>query len=98
MKRRLDFSFGQIAPRPRAVLKSQGVPNGVNPSPRIADLCAQALQLLDQLARPAGLLARVTVDEFAEIYTGRGENRGNSSNRYTRSQELPGLSFTGSCG
>lgn len=70
----IGFSVADVIPARDAVLENQGVPAGRALSEAVTALCSQALAVLSEVATPAGLLAEISVREFAEVYRGEGDN------------------------
>ena len=74
MRRRIDIAAADIIPSTRAILSAQGIPGEVEPDARLCDLAEKAAIRCGQLAEPVGLLAELTTEQFASVYTGEGEN------------------------
>jgi len=70
----LDFSEAPAVPDRVAVLNQLGIPPDAELAPRVERLYARAGALLVAHAAPAGVLADVAPDAFAEIYAGEGRN------------------------
>jgi hypothetical protein len=70
----LDLSPADLAPDRTAVLAHLGIPPGAEIPRRIERLHADAADLFAAHVAPAGVLADVTADGFAEIYGGEGRN------------------------
>jgi hypothetical protein len=74
----LEFAYREIAPRREAVLERMGIPPGHEPPDHIGELYLTATALLAESAVPEGVLAEVSVDEFAAIFEGEGKNASRS--------------------
>ena len=70
----VTFSADEVAPEGRAVLAYQGMPAEQPASPAVDILCREALDILADLVRPAGLLRDIDADTFQRIYAGEGDN------------------------
>jgi hypothetical protein len=68
------FAPDEVLPSPRAVLRSQGVPAGVELPGRVTRLVDDALELYHDLARPRATWQTVDATAFAEVYEGEGRN------------------------
>ncbi len=69
-----DPVLEEILPSAVDILRQQGVPADIQPSPRVTDLARAARAELADLATPGGLIAGLTPDDFAKVYTGDGRN------------------------
>jgi hypothetical protein len=63
-----------VIPDRALVLQHQGLPATVDVPSHIADLHATAVDLFRRAARSRGLVAQITVSEFAQVYIGEGNN------------------------
>ncbi|MCP5101945.1 MAG: hypothetical protein GY950_01135 [bacterium] len=70
----IDIKIDQIAPDAAGVLKTQGIPPGTTPPERVTALYNSAEELFLKLAAPIGIMADISIDEFAELYKGIGKN------------------------
>jgi len=70
----LDFSGVRLAPDRTAVLQHLGIPPGSQISERIEHLYASGADLFSRRAAPAGIVAEIAMDAFAELYRGEGRN------------------------
>jgi hypothetical protein len=70
----LDIELEEILPDTRAIIMQQGVPEYAAESPQLLDVAEGARTELEALLNPAGVLAEVTVPDFADIYPGQGFN------------------------
>lgn len=74
MRKKLKITVEQILPEAGAILVQQGVPENVNGGGDLFALVKKARRELAACLEPAGVMANVSVEEFAEIYTGQGLN------------------------
>ena len=79
----------KLAPDRDTVLRTQGVPEGHQVSERVDALVEEARELYEALARPVGIIADISVDEFLEVYEGDGRN--------TDPAPLPGIVENARC-
>lgn len=70
----VDIAVTEIIPDQNDSLKLQGISSGMTPSSRIIELYQAARELFIKSARPAGLVADITVRDFAGVYEGEGRN------------------------
>jgi hypothetical protein len=70
----LDFSGVRLAPDRTAVLQHLGIPPGSAISERIEQLYASGAELFARRVVPAGIVAEIALDAFAELYRGEGRN------------------------
>jgi hypothetical protein len=71
---RLDIPVTDVIPLAGAVLKRQGVPEGVDPDSRLLRLAQHAINICRDLSRPSAILADISPDEFETVYHGEGMN------------------------
>jgi hypothetical protein len=74
MKKLIDIPPASVVPTKDAVLRAMGVPAGQDQGARVERLAAEALEELRSEAQPRGILAEVSIAEFAPIYEGAGDN------------------------
>jgi hypothetical protein len=74
MRKIVDMEAAEITPDVAAVRRSLGYDRGAVPDTRIAAMMDTALTQFAEQADPAGIIADVTIDEFAAIYQGLGKN------------------------
>jgi hypothetical protein len=74
MKWRVTWSADAAVPSRRAVLRSQGLPDGPELPPRLAAVFEEAFALYRRLAEPRAILRMVGREEFATVYRGEGRN------------------------
>ena len=74
MSGKLAISVDEVMPGKAAVLKLQGFKPGSTPNARVMAILDQALAIFGNLAEPVGIINEISVDEFAEIYSGEGNN------------------------
>jgi hypothetical protein len=70
----VTFSTDELRPPAAQVLEHQGIREGRAVSASIETLCANAVDLLCEVARPTGVMAGISIDEFAAVYLGEGLN------------------------
>ncbi len=70
----LTLSIAEAAPAREAVLENQGIPLGRPLSERVNAILDAACVLLRRAARPRGILADITISDFALVYAGEGRN------------------------
>ncbi len=56
------------------VLQTQGIRADQEISPRIDSLCTKALNRFVEVAKPVGILSRISPDDFELVYRGEGRN------------------------
>jgi hypothetical protein len=74
MQRIVNISIDKIKPDPAGVFALQGIPAGTRPPDRVKDLYDSAEALFYKMAAPIGIMAGISIDEFAGIYPGKGLN------------------------
>ena len=74
MRQIIQISIDQIKPDPSGVFQSQGIPPGISPPKRVKELYDSAEELFFKLAAPIGIIADISIEEFAKIYIGNGNN------------------------
>ena len=74
MTETLTFSPEDAVPDRDAAFENQGIPAGRAVPAKIDALYNQALDLLAKVAVPGGLLAEISIAEFATVYRGEGQN------------------------
>lgn len=70
----IRFRFRDIAPAREAVYAQQGIPPGKPMNRQIGALFTTAADLLSEIAAPIGILADISIAEFANVFQGEGEN------------------------
>lgn len=70
----LKFAPSDVAPERKDVLAQLGIPAGADVSPRIEGLCDAAAELFAEHVAPTGVLADISVADFADVYPGEGRN------------------------
>lgn len=70
----LTFSVDELTLEPDALLQNQGIPAGLVVPAAIEALCATALNLLSEVAAPAGVLLEISKPDFEVVYRGQGRN------------------------
>ncbi|MCP4149256.1 MAG: hypothetical protein GY757_16025, partial [bacterium] len=96
MKKTIEIPVESIRPVPAAVLKTQGIPLGTVPPPRVKKLYESAEELYLNLSVPIGIMEEISIDEFAGIYSGAGYNAVDTPLEHTfpRARNLALLAFT----
>jgi hypothetical protein len=74
MREILELEPSEAMPKPEAVLRMQGIPEGARTRASVRTLLEEALRQYRSLARPRAVWADVSVEAFAEIYQGEGQN------------------------
>jgi len=74
MSRIIPICFSDIAPERHAVFEHQGIPAGRAVPAQIGALFTTAVDLLNEIAVPVGILADISIAEFEEVYQGEGRN------------------------
>ncbi|MGD8450953.1 MAG: vitamin B12 dependent-methionine synthase activation domain-containing protein [Phycisphaerae bacterium] len=70
----IQFTLEEASPGRDEILANQGIPPGTVLRGDVAAVYDTALARLAELSRPAGVVAEITLAEFAELYTGEGRN------------------------
>jgi len=74
MREIIRIPFEEIAPDAASTTETRAAAPGVEPSEKLVETGEKAYELLGELAEPVGVLADITVDEFAAVYEGEGLN------------------------
>lgn len=74
MQRIVNISIDKIKPDPAGVFELQGIPAGTQPPERVKVLYDSAEALFFKMAVPIGIIADISIHEFADIYPGNGLN------------------------
>lgn len=74
MKRTIQFELEEIRAGREAVLAHQGIPKDADVPQRILALYEEAASLFTDQARPRGLIAEISDEEFGEVFAGDGNN------------------------
>ena len=74
MNQTIQFELEVIRPARAAVLDHQGIPEDAEVPQRILALYEDAASLFADLARPRGLFAEISDDEFGKVFPGEGNN------------------------
>ena len=74
MKRTIQFELEEIRADREAVLAHQGIPEHAEVPQRILALYEEAASLFADHARPRGLIAEISDEEFGEVFAGEGNN------------------------
>ena len=70
----IEVPFCDIAPTREEVYAQQGIPAGRTMPAPIGAIYTTAIDLLGEIAEPVGILADISIERFAEVYEGEGEN------------------------
>jgi hypothetical protein len=81
---------GKVLPDPAEVLRLQQMPPAGIRKPHVAELLRASRDLLLRCAAPQGLLEQVSIEDFAAIYAGEGENEADTplARIFLRAQRL----------
>lgn len=74
MKQRIDWRPADTLPDPREALRLQGIPAGVDPSPRVLSIVEAASAAYLETAEPRALVAGISPQAFAGVFRGEGRN------------------------
>lgn len=74
MSTEITISIDQVLPEAKGVFRLQGIPGHVEPSERVRRLYDEAEALFLDLAEPKGIMADISIDDFAALYPGEGKN------------------------
>lgn len=74
MRRRVVLEANELMPEVRAVLETQGVPQGTEVGPKLHALAEEAVKLVQGAALPRGVEAEVEPASFFTILKGEGNN------------------------
>jgi hypothetical protein len=96
MRQIIDITVDRIKPDPTGVFQSQGIPPGTSPPKKVKELYDSAEELFFQLAAPVGIIADISIEEFAEIYPGNGNNEPDTplEHIFPRANHLALFAFT----
>lgn len=70
----LHFPPGALTPKQVDVLAHQGVPPGAPVRPGIEEICTNALRLLNETMDAVGVTRGISLQDFAVVFEGEGEN------------------------
>lgn len=70
----LHFSVDDVVPEARAVCQCLGIPRDVTVPAHIEDLYVDALYRFREEAAPIGIVAEISLEDFATVYEGEGLN------------------------
>ena len=70
----LEFTATELTPARDPVLANQGIPAGTALPPSIEAIFTAAMELLDELATPRGVLLELSRADFEALYVGEGRN------------------------
>lgn len=74
MRETVPVALDETIPFVMTVLQSQGIPKSSLPEPRVERLAEEAITNYRNLARPFGLVADISRNDFKTVYHGEGEN------------------------
>ncbi len=74
MQRCLDIDTKPITPDSDMILRAQGFPGTAVPSPIVKTVAGNAISEFARLAQPVGVLSEVSIEKFAAIFKGEGDN------------------------
>lgn len=74
MRKIVDIPIDKVIPSSNAVLKDQGIPNGVTSDERITRLVEESISIYKDLSKPAGITMEITKNDFKAVYHGEGRN------------------------
>jgi len=96
MRQIIQISIDQIKPDPSGVFQSQGIPPGTSPPKKVKELYDSAEELFFKLAAPIGIIADISIEEFAKIYPGNGNNEPDTplEHIFPRANHLALFAFT----
>jgi hypothetical protein len=96
MRQIIDISLDQIKPDPTGVFQSQGIPPGTTLPEKVKELYDSAGKLFFKLAAPVGIIADISIEEFAKIYPGNGNNEPDTplEHIFPRANHLALFAFT----
>lgn len=78
MKQSVDIPIDHIRPLPRGVFQLQGIPLGKQPPERVMNLYRKAADLFMELAEPRGIMKKISIEGFKDVYPGIGNNESES--------------------
>ena len=92
----MNFNIDTIIPAQQQVFDSQGIHSASKSSERIQHIYDEAFHLFTKLAHPVGIVAKVEINEFNEIYFGEGKNEKNNVliDIYPRAEHLTLFALT----
>ncbi len=90
MRRRIQFELEEIKADREVVLAHQGIPEHADVPQRILALYEEAASLFAARARPRGLIAEISAEEFGEVFAGEGNNADDAvvANVYPKADRL----------
>jgi Vitamin B12 dependent methionine synthase, activation domain len=96
MRQIIRIPVERIMPDPGGVFQSQGIPPGTSPPERVKVLYDSAVELFIQLAAPIGIMADISIEDFAVVYSGTGMNEMDTplDHIFPRAHQLALFAFT----
>jgi hypothetical protein len=74
MREILEFEKYDLSPSRKAILANQSIPPSSTLTPRIQNLIEQASDIFIEAAEPCGIVADISLHDFAIVYEGEGFN------------------------
>ena len=74
----VQLSRPDILPEREAVLRFQGMADGMTVQDQVTALLAEALDIFNETCEPVGIIAELSTSEFRELFRGEGENAGDT--------------------
>ncbi len=74
MRTIVDFTLKDIDLSRREILRSQGIPDGAEVSGNFERIYAEAIEIFRELAEPRGIMNRIEMSDFEEVFRGEGLN------------------------
>lgn len=74
MRSIIDFTLEDIRLSRDEILRSQGIPDGTEVSENFEKIYVEAIKTFQELAKPRGIMARIEVSDFEEVFRGEGLN------------------------
>jgi hypothetical protein len=92
----LKIDYFDIKPNAEGILASQGIPLNTDVKGQIKDDLKKALKILEQKAKPEGLIEKISKKEFSRVFAGIGKNDNETplQNIYPKADNLALYSIT----
>ncbi len=74
----VQLNRSDIRPEREAVLRFQGMADGMTVQGQVTALLAKALDIFSETCEPVGIIAELSTSEFRELFRGEGENAGDT--------------------
>ena len=75
----VELNRPDILPEREAVLRFQGMADGMAVQGKVTALLAKALDIFTETCEPVSIIAELSTSEFRELFRGEGENAGDTS-------------------